>query len=206
MSHRFKSSKTYRYFSISAKEKPKKLLITLHGYGQLAEFFLKKFNDCPKDYDILAPEGPHRFYKSGYSGRVGASWMTKEAREDDIQDNLKWLNEWLVSHLQSNTYEKIVLLGFSQGGATAARWYYKNPTLFSNLILWASVFPPDIEKPIEKPRKKSYFVVGENDAFLKEDLLNQEIKNYQGLGYQTILFEGKHDIKSDTLNELLKKL
>ena len=133
MSHRFKSLKTYRYFSISGKEKPRDLLITLHGYGQLAAYFIKKFNTCPDNYDILAPEGPHRFYKNGYSGRVGASWMTKEAREDDIEDNLHWLNLWLSEHLRSNHYEKIILLGFSQGGATAARWYYNEADISASL-------------------------------------------------------------------------
>ena len=29
----------------------------------------------------------HRFYLEGSSGRVGASWMTKEAREDDKKEN-----------------------------------------------------------------------------------------------------------------------
>ena len=127
MSHRFQSTKTYRYFSISAEKNPKNLLIAMHGYGQLAEYFIRKFNGCSKDFTILAPEGPHRFYKNGYSGRVGASWMTKEAREDDIDDNLNWLTKWLTAHLKENTYEKIVLLGFSQGGATAARLYYNQP-------------------------------------------------------------------------------
>ena len=178
MSHRFQSTKTYRYFSISAEKNPKNLLIAMHGYGQLAEYFIRKFNGCSKNFTILAPEGPHRFYKNGYSGRVGASWMTKEAREDDIDDNLNWLTEWLTAHLKENTYERIVLLGFSQGGATAARWYYSQPKLFSHFILWASVFPPDIEKP-NTAIEQSYFVVGNKDEFLTNDLLDKELIVYQ---------------------------
>ena len=203
MSHRFKSLKTYRYFSISAEKKTKNLLIAMHGYGQLAEYFIRKFNSCSKNYTILAPEGPHRFYKSGYSGRVGASWMTKEAREDDIKDNLDWLTEWLKAHLKENTYEKIVLLGFSQGGATAARWYYSQPKLFSHFILWASVFPPDIEKP-NTAVEHSYFIVGNKDEFISSELLEKELLVYQNLGFKTIQFEGNHDIEPKTLNSLLK--
>lgn len=202
MSHRFQSTKTYRYFSISAEKNPKNLLIAMHGYGQLAEYFIRKFNGCSKNFTILAPEGPHRFYKHGYSGRVGASWMTKEAREDDIDDNLNWLTEWLTAHLKENTYERIVLLGFSQGGATAARWYYSQPKLFSHFILWASVFPPDIEKP-NTAIEQSYFVVGNKDEFLTHDLLDKELIVYQNLGFETIQFEGNHDIETRTLNRLL---
>ena len=166
MSHSFKASKTYRFFCIPSENSSKNLLVALHGYGQLAAFFIKKFNACSNNYTILAPEGPHRFYKNGYSGRVGASWMTKEARVDDIKDNINWLTEWLTSHLKENKYDKIILLGFSQGGATAARWYYNNPNLFDQLILWASVFPPDISKPKIKLPNNNLYVVGKNDEFI----------------------------------------
>ena len=84
----------------------------------------------------------------------------KEAREDDIKDNINWLTEWLTDHLKENTYDKIILLGFSQGGTAAARWYYNNPGQFDQLILWASVFPPDISKPkITLPNNNLYVVV-----------------------------------------------
>jgi len=174
----------------------------MHGYGQLAKYFIRKFNACPKDFTVLAPEGPHRFYKNGYSGRVGASWMTKEARQDDIDDNLNWLTAWLAAHLEENTYKKIILLGFSQGGATAARWYYRQPKLFSHFILWASVFPPDIEKPNTEVRQ-SYFIVGDKDEFLTSENLKKELLIYQKLGFKTMHFKGNHDIEPTILNSLL---
>ncbi|MDO7610183.1 MAG: hypothetical protein MUQ68_04950, partial [Crocinitomicaceae bacterium] len=92
MDHSFSHSKTYRYFTLGDKNKSKRLLIVLHGYGQLAKFFLRKFSMCSDSSFVVAPEGPHRFYRKGYSGRVGASWMTKEARDHDIKDNIIWLN------------------------------------------------------------------------------------------------------------------
>ena len=90
----------------------RKLLIVMHGYGQLAKYFSRKFHSCPSSYYIVAPEGPHRFYKQGYSGRVGASWMTKEAREVDIKDNLNWLNALLHKLTLGKTFEEVILLGF----------------------------------------------------------------------------------------------
>jgi hypothetical protein len=72
--------KTIRYFTIGDIEKAKYLLIALHGYGQLSSYFGKKFEDLPNEFFIVIPEGMHRFYLDGTSGRVGASWMTKEAR------------------------------------------------------------------------------------------------------------------------------
>ena len=204
MSHSFKASKTYRFFRISSENSSKNLLVTLHGYGQLAAFFIKKFNACSNDYTILAPEGPHRFYKNGYSGRVGASWMTKEAREDDIKDNINWLTEWLKDHLKENKYDKIILLGFSQGGATAARWYYNNPNLFDQLILWASVFPPDISKPKIKLPNNNLYVVGKNDEFINDEMRLNEVKFYQNIGFDTHVYDGNHDIDPFVIQQILK--
>ena len=204
MSHSFKASKTYRFFCIPSENSSKNLLVALHGYGQLAAFFIKKFNACSNDYTILAPEGPHRFYKNGYSGRVGASWMTKEAREDDIKDNINWLTEWLTDHLKENKYHKIILLGFSQGGATAARWYYNNPNQFDQLIIWASVFPPDISKPkIKLPNNKLY-VVGKNDEFINDEMRLNEVKFYQNIGFDTHVYDGNHDIDPFVIQQILK--
>ena len=204
MSHSFKASKTYRFFSIQSENNSKSLLVALHGYGQLAAFFIKKFNACSNDYSILAPEGPHRFYKNGYSGRVGASWMTKEAREDDIKDNIHWLTEWLTDHLKENTYDKIILLGFSQGGATAARWYYNNPGQFDQLILWASVFPPDISKPKITLPNNNLYVVGKNDEFINDEMRLNEVKFYQNIGFDTHVYDGNHDIDPFVIQQILK--
>ena len=204
MSHSFKASKTYRFFCIPSENSSKNLLVALHGYGQLAAFFIKKFNACSNDYTILAPEGPHRFYKNGYSGRVGASWMTKEARVDDIKDNINWLTEWLTSHLKENKYDKIILLGFSQGGATAARWYYNNPNLFDQLILWASVFPPDISKPKIKLPNNNLYVVGKNDEFINDEMRLNEVKFYQNIGFDTHVYDGNHDIDPFVIQQILK--
>lgn len=204
MSHSFKASKTYRFFCIPSENSSKNLLVALHGYGQLAAFFIKKFNACSNDYTVLAPEGPHRFYKNGYSGRVGASWMTKEAREDDIKDNINWLTEWLTDHLKENKYDKIILLGFSQGGATAARWYYNNPNLFDQLILWASVFPPDISKPKIKLPNNNLYVVGKNDEFINDEMRLNEVKFYQNIGFDTHVYDGNHDIDPFVIQQILK--
>ena len=161
MEKHFKAQKTYRYEI--QEQAHEHLLIALHGYGQLAKFFLRKFQGLQSKGRVVAPEGPHRFYLQGSSGRVGASWMTKEARELDIQDNLVGLNTLLSELQKSYSPKKITLLGFSQGAATAARWYQQNPSAFNQLILWAAVFPPDIDAgnfPTDKPL---HFVLGTQD-------------------------------------------
>lgn len=206
MEHKLIAQKTFRYQQIGELDKATHLLIVLHGYGQLAEFFIRKFNDIPENYLVVAPEGMHRFYLNGTSGRVGASWMTKEDRESDITDNLNWLNQLLNELKEKKKFEKIILLGFSQGGATAARWYYSYKYEFNHLILWASVFPPDLEKPEHSNDSENYFLIGTEDEFYSTEQQNQEISFYRNLGFRTLTFEGKHDIDSKKLLYVLNSI
>jgi predicted esterase len=199
-------SKKMRYYTLGNIEKANTLLIVLHGFGQLSKFFIKKFEFLPDNYLILAPEGMHRFYLQGNSGRVGASWMTKEARELDIEENTKALKTILEKVKSEKQFSKIMLLGFSQGGATAARWYFSDSEQFDHLILWASVFPPDLEKPAFEINNKNYFILGNQDEYYTEAQQFTEIAAYKEIGFNTIHFEGKHDIHQETLSELLAKI
>ena len=203
MEKHFKSTKTYRY-EIQELEH-EHLLIALHGYGQLSKFFLRKFQGLQSKGRVVAPEGPHRFYLQGSSGRVGASWMTKEARELDIQDNLVWLNALLTELQKCYSPKKITLLGFSQGAATAARWYQQNPTAFDQLILWAAVFPPDIDAGTFPNGKPLHFVLGTEDEYYQGEAAERVKETYKTLGFEVHSFDGIHDIHGGVLNEILMK-
>lgn len=209
MLHEFISTKTFRYITIGNLKKASKLLIVLHGYGQLVEYFVRKFDGLDEDVFILAPEGMHRFYLKGSSGRVGASWMTKEAREADIHDNIHWLNE-LNEHIQKEQlFEKTILLGFSQGGATAARWYENSTIQFNHLVMWASVFPPDLQMNLKSTTVKTgknIFVLGNDDPFFNSEEQSKVLEFYKTIGFGLIQFKGKHDIDLATLKVLLEDL
>lgn len=185
-----------------------KLLIVLHGYGQLAQYFIRKFSHLDEqDWYVVAPEGMHRFYLNGYSGRVGASWMTKEAREQDIEDTLHWLEQLTEQLRSAHSYNEIVLLGFSQGAAAAARYFYSTRQPIDRLIVWASVFPPDIDESVLFDKKKqpgnNTFVLGSNDEFFNEAQQQETVQFFEELGFETVKFEGKHDIDAKTLENIL---
>ena len=196
--------KTFRYHLLNEGNQATKILYVLHGYGQLSEFFIRKFRDLPSDFLIVAPEGMHRFYLNGTSGRVGASWMTKEARLVDIADTISYLSK-LDEELTNEfgAMEKYIL-GFSQGGAAALRWNEMGTTRFNGMILWACVFPPDLEinleKSIEMPR---YFVIGDQDEYFPPEVQNEIISGYAEKNYRIKRYAGNHDIEGKTLNELI---
>jgi predicted esterase len=179
------------------------ILIALHGYGQLAQYFYRKFSFLSDNWGVIIPEGPHRFYLEGSAGRVGASWMTKEWRIQDIADNIAYLQQLIEKIRAAYPKAKLHLLGFSQGGATAARFYQQYPELFSQLILWASVFPPDIEKQSFPKGKKLDFVLGKQDPYFKLDSQTKVAQEYTELGFESHSFEGPHDIDRQMLLTVL---
>jgi predicted esterase len=205
MIENIQSLKTFRY-SISGNKNAKVLLYVLHGYGQLAPYFIRKFSALEDCY-IIAPEGMHRFYLEGSSGRVGASWMTKEERQDDIEDNCNWLNMLHQQLTSENKFEKTIILGFSQGGATAARWFYRTTSMADHLIMWASVFPPDLNVNdfITQTPKKNFFVLGTNDEYFNESKQLEALAFYSELKFLTLTHGGRHDIYMDVLKSVLKE-
>ena len=180
-----------------------KVLIVLHGYGQLAQYFIRKFESVGQDFHIIAPEGPHRFYLEGFSGRVGASWMTKEQREWDIEDNLAYL-EQVVEKYGLN--KEVYILGFSQGGATAARYVAQSKYPIKQFVLWASVLPEEFTsgESTHLPLMHKSFVLGTNDSFFTVEQQKEIIHSYTNFGFTCHSFEGNHDIHTNTLVDVLK--
>ena len=110
--------------SFGSQPSTRKILIAPHGYGQHPAYMmesLKPLLDSIENLCIVAPEGLSRFYIKGTDGRVGASWMTRDDRVQDIKDNIYYLNSWWDS-IEVKSETEIILLGFSQGVATAGRW------------------------------------------------------------------------------------
>jgi predicted esterase len=180
-----------------------KIVIALHGYGQLGQYFYRKFHSIETEYGLVIAEGPHRFYLEGSSGRVGASWMTKEWREQDIEENNSYLKQLMEKVSSENPKATLYLLGFSQGGATAARLFQQYPSLASHLILWASVFPPDLEKPLFPQGKTLHFVLGNKDPYFDSDSFIKVQEAYTALGFKVHVFDGAHDIDMLALKVIL---
>lgn len=207
MEFTIKQEKTFRYQILNGSPQAKTVLYVLHGYGQLVHYFIQKFKEIDPEILIVAPEGMHRFYLQGTSGRVGASWMTKEAREIDIQDNLDYLNR--IDKIISNEYpiKNRHLLGFSQGGATALRWKMNQKVQFNSTIIWGSDFPKEQEWPNEfSSEKLNYFVVGDKDEFFNDETRSQLKEYYLSLGFNTESYDGNHDIDTKTLQKLITKI
>jgi len=136
-----------RYYKLGEiNEHTRQIWFAIHGYGQLAQYFIRKFSPLESQgICVIAPEGLSRFYlnqleEGGFRGndKVGATWMTKENRLTDIENYITYLNEIYHKEIGSSG-KRISVLGFSQGTATASRWVMANKIHFNRLILWAKV-------------------------------------------------------------------
>lgn len=206
-----------RYFRIGEiNESTKDIWFVIHGYGQLAGFFIRKFQVLEnKGVCVIAPEGLSRFYLnelqeggSRSSDRVGATWMTKENRLMDIENYVHYLTAIYQKEIPPHHNARISVLGFSQGAATVSRWVMSKSISFQRLILWAGAFPPDMdfESGREILRNKEVLeVYGKQDPFIKPDRLLelQQLNERLGISPRVIAFEGKHEIDEGTLLQLL---
>jgi predicted esterase len=94
-------------------------------------------------------------------------------------------------------------LGFSQGAATAARWYQRNPEGFDQLLLWAGVFPPDIDTGTFPKGKPLHFVLGNEDEFYQGEEAEAIKQHYATMGFEVHTYPGKHDLDTDVLRRIL---
>jgi predicted esterase len=207
--------KTARYFVLGeASENIECVWFVCHGYAELANYFLKKF-DLLNDGKtlIVAPEALNRFYWMGFSGRVGASWMTKEDRETDIADYIAYLNTVYSEVMQTlgNKKVKTVAFGFSQGTATVGRWVANKKSPIDQLILWAGNFPHDVDLQKEQVlinQMKPILVYGDEDEFMTADTIkkNTDLFTNNYIAHTLIHFNGKHAIHQETLLEIAKNV
>lgn len=180
-----------------------------HGHGQLAKYFIKKFellNDGK--HLIVAPEGLYRYYLDGFTGRVGATWMTKEDRASDIQNYLTFLSsvyDQVKSKLKPDV--KVTLLGFSQGAATVSRFATQTNVAFDRLVLWAGIFPPDLP-PLESQRKLSdkecFLVYGLNDQYLTKSRIQEQsdIAEQIQVTPKVLTFGGEHEMNDQIIQQI----
>ena len=214
--------RTARYYVLSPSDAPTELWFLLHGYGQLAVEFLKHFSLLDDGSRLLvAPEALNRFYLVGPETMpaaerpVGATWMTREDRDHEIDDYIAYLDAVATEVLEPfrgrKAMPRIIVLAFSQGTATAARWIAQGTLQPVELILWGGLLPPELDQGpnVEHLRRTSlHLVVGSRDGFLSPARVSDEELRLQKarLSYRVTRYDGGHGIAKETLREVAKGL
>ncbi len=202
---------TARYYALGKlnEDPQQEVWIVLHGYGQLAQYFIRKFSPLLQDdVYVVAPEGLSLFYLQGTEGRVGATWMTREFREQAIENYIAFLHK-IYSKLGLHD-KKVVLFSFSQGGATLLRWVVKHRPSFYKMIVWAGGFPPDVDPITSRDifqDKALFYVYGDQDNYITANRVAEQKLLFDKFGFypQIVRFEGGHSIDLSILRQLQQK-
>lgn len=201
--------RTARYYALGDPGTARARWFALHGYGQLARYFIRPFAAIAgPERAVIAPEALSRFYVDAMREheRAGASWMTKVDRRHEIDDYLAYLDA-LAEHVRTAEGEQVpktCVLGFSQGAATASRWALLGQTRVDRLILWAGGLAHDLDLAAHRARLQRLgltLVIGTDDEYIAEAHVAEEEARLDAhdIAYRTIRFEGGHRIDPDVL-------
>ncbi|PJJ60121.1 alpha/beta hydrolase [Hymenobacter chitinivorans] len=212
MERRLTVTRSARYYQAGELSvATRRVWFVCHGYGQLAAYFIRHFqrlNQADPATVIIAPEGLSRFYLNGTSGRIGATWMTREDRLAEIEDYVAYLNQLARAVLaECGPAAQVTVLGFSQGAATVSRWLARASFRPARLILWAGAFPPDMDFTVASHLLRQLpvtLVCGTQDEFIDDTALTQQRDFLQKLGVEPdiIRFEGRHELNATVLDGL----
>ncbi|GAA4414860.1 esterase [Nibrella viscosa] len=210
--HHLKVTRTARYYTLGTlNDQTRHVWFVLHGYGQLAQYFIRKFDvlDDGQRY-IVAPEGLSRLYLDPQYSRIGASWMTREDRLNEISDTLNYLNTLYDAVLQGYDTNSLTinLMGFSQGCAAVCRWLNAGHIRCDRLLLWAGFFSKglaDVIDPAKLSGVDTAYIYGTRDEYIEQmdnaavylNRLKQEVP-----AMQVIAYNGTHSVDRGILQQL----
>jgi predicted esterase len=216
--HALVTPRTARYYALAGDGPVGEVWVALHGYGQQAGRFLAAFEALAAPGRlVVAPEALSRFYTDAAHRHVGASWMTREDREAEIGDYTGYLDG--VFEDAGARYEadpqtvRLVVLGFSQGAATAARWLAFSPLLAARprradrLVLWGSALPHDLGPEEARPWLSASdltLVAGDADEYATPERVatTEAALREAGVPYRLVRYAGGHRIEPEVLKTL----
>lgn len=217
--HHIPATRTARYYTMGGRgDAVRDVWFVLHGYGQLANPFLRHFEPLVQPSRlIVAPEALARFYLDpvatpGGQFRVGASWMTREDRLTEIDDYVRYLDAVYARVFKVVPWStaRVTVFAFSQGTATACRWLAHGAARADRLMLWAGEVPPDLDWSVARARLAALdlvVVVGRGDELITSKIVARDTGRLQaeGVPFRLVEFEGTHEIQRETLERLAQE-
>jgi predicted esterase len=179
--------------------------LILHGYGMLARGILHWFRGADDGNRLLvAPEGLSRFYTvlSGGKRSVGASWVTREDLDHELEDQFAYLERAVAECIP--TALPLQVHGFSQGVSAATRWTVRTARAVEGVFGWAGVVPDDVtgERLTAKLGTRPLrLLVGNDDARVTPEQVEADATRLrrEGMAVEVRHFEGGHRVELGAL-------
>jgi predicted esterase len=173
-----------------------RLLVGFHGYAQNAEDMLAELDRIPGSdaWTLVSVQALHRFYSRG-NERVVASWMTREDRELAITDNIVYVDRVVRSLLVNAPNAPVVLVGFSQGVATAYRTAVLGAHRAQGVIAIGGDIPPELKTAPADRFPAVLIAAGESDPLYTQAKLNADEALLVSIGvrHDVYRYPGAHE-------------
>lgn len=152
--------------------KPAPLIVTLHGFGGTPEWAASLWDSLATEVGaiVMAPRSIHRIARGRYQ------WMDVEDGEYVVLDDLRWMRQ-----RYNIDGDRIILTGYSQGGAVAFAVGMRNTRLFSGIIPVAAFYDPAAAGAPRKAsarRPRVFMLIGEEDSPRTVESNRQAVEDY----------------------------
>ena len=187
-------------------DKTKTVWLVFHGIGYLSRYFLKYFKHLNSEENyIIAPQAQSKYYLNGEYRHVGASWLTKENTDAEIENMLNYLDAVFETENLSEV-ENLNILGYSQGVSVATRFVARRKIQCKNLIMLSGKVPQELKMEDFSFLDKTNFsfIYGTQDEYLKSGIVKVEEKRLQELfpeNLQIYTFEGGHEVNTNLISK-----
>ena len=191
-------------------EKTKNVWIVFHGLGHLSRYFLEHFKglNAVENY-VIAPQAPSKYYQDKAYKYIGASWLTREHKDLEMQNVLAYVDTVYDTEFadKGNLQVNLFVLGFSQGVSIATRWLVARKIKCAVLILHSGSIPRSVQKEDINAlvTSQTYLVYGTEDPFLTQEKLDSEEAYATTLftdSLQVIAFKGKHVVDNKSIQAI----
>ncbi|MGY5850534.1 alpha/beta hydrolase [Salegentibacter sp. F14] len=209
------SEKQVSYQSINTYEvlntftpKTRNVWVVCHGIGYLSRYFLKYFRHLNSEENyFIAPQAPSKYYLNGKYTHVGASWLTRENTELEIENLMNYLDEiYKAEHLENAP--NLLLFGYSQGVSVVTRWVARRKIACNQLIMHSGRVPAELKAKEFSFLKdaKFHFIYGEQDEFLNQEIIKKEENHLKAVFPRNLeirVFQGGHEVNRKILTEFV---
>ena len=175
---------------------PWPLLVGCHGYAENAERHLQQLQRIPgvDRWLVACVQGLHRFY-SPKTEEVVASWMTRQDREQAIEDNIAYVDRVVQAIEREHETRRLTYCGFSQGVAMAFRAAVRGQAPATAVIALGGDVPPDV---CDRPASRFGRVLlarGARDPWYTNEKLEADLANLEtmGVSVEAVVFDGGHE-------------
>ena len=186
--------------------KPKRLLLLLHGHLGNENVMWVLTKPIPKDYILLAPRAPVQLGSDQYSWhKIEPQWPGKATYQPLVESLINHVDQWVQEQgLEVPRYD---LMGFSQGAVMALALAILKPEKIGRVAALAGFLPQTWKNafPLQNMAGKAVFIAhGSRDEVIPIEKARQAAALLKQNGAQVTFCEAEtgHKLSAHCFNDL----